>query len=225
MLDKICSSISDVVADIHDGASVMISGFGGAGLPTELIDALLDHGAKDLTIISNNAGSGGVGISKLVQADLVRKMICSFPRQPGSNAFDSKYREGKLELELVPQGTLAERIRAGGAGIGAFFTPTAAGTELAHGKEIRVINGVKQVLEYAIKADFALIKGNLADRWGNITYRGSARNFAPLMATAADCTIAQVNHVVRLGDLNPEHITTPGIFVKRVVLSGKPAHE
>lgn len=218
-MDKTLDSLEDALADIHDGATLMISGFGGAGLPFELIDALLAKGARDLTIISNNAGSKGQGIAKLVKNRRVRKVICSFPRQPGSDDFDVLYREGSIELELVPQGTLAERIRAGGAGVGAFFTPTGVGTELAAGKEVRNISGRDQVLEYALTADFALIKANSGDRWGNLTYRGTARNFGPVMATAARCTIAQVNHIVPLGDINPEHVVTPGIFVHRVVLA------
>lgn len=223
MINKIVPSLAEAVADIPNGASVMISGFGGAGLPTDLIDALVAQGAKDLTIISNNAGSGGVGISKLVLGGQVRKVVCSFPRQPGSNAFDDLYRAGKLELELVPQGTLAERIRAAGAGIGAFFTPTAVGTELAEGKEQRVINGVAHVLEYPIHADYALIKADTADRWGNLLYRRSGRNFGPLMATAAKCPIVQVRRIVPLGEMDPEAIITPGIYVKRVVLANKAA--
>jgi 3-oxoadipate CoA-transferase alpha subunit len=219
MLNKIVNSMQEAVAGVQHGATVMISGFGGAGLPLELLDALLEQGATDLTLISNNAGNKGTGIAKLVAAGRVRKVICSFPRQPGSDKFDELYRQGKLELELVPQGTLAERIRAGGAGIGAFFTPTAVGTDLAKGKEVREINGVLQVLEHALKADYALVKANLADRWGNLTYRGSARNFGPVMATAADCTVVQVNNLVQLGDLDPEHIVTPSVFVNRVVLS------
>ena len=207
------------MADIHDGATVMVSGFGGAGLPTALLDALAAQGARNLTIVSNNAGSGGVGISKLVLAKQVSKVICSFPRQPGSTAFDDLYRAGALALELVPQGTLAERIRAAGAGIGAFFTPTGAGTELAEGKECRTLNGVEQVLEYPIHADFALIKAHTGDRWGNLTYRRSGRNFGPMMATAARCTIAQVSHIAELGMIDPEAIITPGIYVKRVVLA------
>jgi 3-oxoadipate CoA-transferase alpha subunit len=209
--------MKDAVADIADGATIMVSGFGGAGLPTALLDALVEQGTKNLTIISNNAGSGGVGIARLVLAGQVRKVICSFPRQPGSTAFDDLYRAGKMELELVPQGTLAERIRAGGAGIGAFYTPTGAGTELAAGKESRVINGVPHVLEYPIHADYALIKAKLGDRWGNLTYHLSGRNFGPLMATAARCTIAQVRQVVELGGIDPEVIVTPGIYVNRVV--------
>ena len=220
MINKIVPSLAEAVAGIHDGAVVMISGFGGAGLPTDLIDALAAQGAKNLTIVSNNAGSRGVGISKLVLAGQVRKVICSFPRQPGSNAFDDMFRAGTLELELVPQGTLAERIRAAGAGIGAFYTPTAAGTELAAGKESRMLGGVPYLLEYPIHADFALIKANLADRWGNLTYRRSGRNFGPVMATAARCTIAQVSRIVELGEIDPEAVVTPGIYVQRVVSAG-----
>ncbi len=223
MINKIVPSLAEAVADIPDGASVMISGFGGAGLPTDLIDALVDQGAKNLTIISNNAGSGGVGISRLVLGGQVRKVVCSFPRQPGSNAFDDLYRAGKLELELVPQGTLAERIRAGGAGIGGFYTPTAVGTELAEGKETRVIHGVEHVLEHPLHADYALIKADTADRWGNLQYRRSGRNFGPLMATAARCAIVQVRQTVPLGDMDPETIITPGIYVQRVVLAQKAA--
>ena len=223
MIDKTVASLAQAVADIPDGASILISGFGGAGLPTALIDALVAQGAKDLTIISNNAGSGGTGISKLVLAGQVRKVICSFPRQPGSNAFDDLYRAGKLALELVPQGTLAERIRAGGTGIGGFFTPTGAGTELAEGKETRVIRGVEHVLEQPITADFALIKALTADRWGNLVYRRSGRNFGPLMATAARCAIVQVKQVVSLGGIDPEAVVTPGIYVQRVVLAQTPS--
>jgi 3-oxoadipate CoA-transferase alpha subunit len=221
MMDKTVPSLADAVRDIHDGASLMISGFGGAGLPAELIDAVLENGTKDLTIISNNAGNHGTGIAKLIKAGKVRKVVCSFPRQPGSEDFDEMYKEGKIELELVPQGTLAERIRAGGAGIGGFFTATGVGTELAAGKETRVISGVEQVLEYGLTADFALVKANLADRWGNLTYRGTARNFGPIMATAAVHSIAQVSQIVPLGDIPPEHVVTPGIYVERVVATGR----
>jgi len=217
MLDRTVDTLQQAVADIHDGASLMISGFGGAGMPMQLIDAVVERGVKNLTIISNNAGSHGIGIAKLIRTGQVSKVVCSFPRQAGSDDFDNAYRSGKLELELVPQGTLAERIRAGGAGVGAFFTPTAVGTDLANGKELRVINGVEQVLEYALTADFALIKANFADRWGNLTYRGTARNFAPIMASAARCTIVQASHIVPLGDIAPEDVVTPGIFVTRVV--------
>ena len=218
MINRIVGSTAEAVADIEDGSTILVSGFGGAGLPTSLLDALAAQGARNLTIVSNNAGSGGVGIAKLVLAGQVRKVVCSFPRQPGSTAFDDLFRAGKLELELVPQGTLAERIRAAGAGIGAFFTPTGAGTELAKGKESRILHGVEQVLEFPIHADYALIKAGCGDRWGNLTYRRSGRNFGPLMATAARCTIAQVRQIVELGDLDPENIITPGIYVKRVVL-------
>lgn len=219
MINKLFPGFAQAVADVPDGAVVMISGFGGAGLPTLLTDALVEQGARELTIVSNNAGSGGVGIAKLVSSGRVRKVICSFPRQPGSTAFDDLYRAGKLELELVPQGTLAERIRAGGAGIGGFFTPTGAGTELAQGKETRILDGVEQVFERPIRADFALIKADAADRWGNLTYRRSGRNFGPVMATAARCTIAQVRRFVELGELDPESVVTPGVYVKRVVVA------
>jgi len=195
----------------------MIGGFGTAGMPSELIDALIGHGARDLTIVNNNAGNGDIGLAALLKAKRVRKIICSFPRQTDSYVFDALYHAGEIELELVPQGNLAERIRAAGAGIGAFFTPTAYGTPLAEGKETRTINGRGYVLEYPIAADFALIKAEQGDRWGNLVYRKTARNFGPIMATAAKCTIAQVRKVVALGELDPEVIVTPGIFVQRVV--------
>ena len=220
MIQKIMPDVMEALHDIADGSTILISGFGGAGLPVFLLDALLDQGAKELTLASNNAGNQGVGIAKLVAAGRVKKMICSFPRQPESGAFDDLYRQGKIELELVPQGTLAERIRAGGAGIGGFFTPTGFGTDLAVGKECREIDGIDYVFEKAIKADFALIKADKGDRWGNLVYHGTGRNFGPIMATAARCTIAQVNEVVELGQLDPETVVTPGIFVKRVVLAG-----
>lgn len=220
MIQKIMPNVTEALRDIADGSTILISGFGGAGLPVFLLDALLEQGAKELTLASNNAGNQGVGIAKLVAAGRVKKMICSFPRQPESGAFDDLYRQGKIELELVPQGTLAERIRAGGAGIGGFFTPTGFGTDLAKGKECREIDGTNYVFEKAIKADYALIKADKGDRWGNLMYHGTGRNFGPIMATAARCTIAQVNQVVELGQLDPEHIVTPGIFVKRVVLVG-----
>ena len=220
MIQKIIPSAAEAVRDIPNGATILVSGFGDAGLPIYLLDALAEQGAKDLTVISNNAGNSGVGISKLIGLGQVRKMVCSFPRQPESGAFDGLYRDGKIELELVPQGTLAERIRAGGAGIGGFYTPTGYGTELAKGKDTRVIDGVNHIYEEAIKADYALIKAHKGDRWGNLTYHATGRNFGPVMATAARCTIAQVNKVVELGDLHPEVIVTPGIFVKRVVLLG-----
>ena len=221
MIDKIFPSVAQAMQDISDGSTILVSGFGGAGLPIYLLDALAEQGAKNLTIVSNNAGNSGIGIAKLISAGQVKKMICSFPRQPESGAFDDLYRAGKIELELVPQGTLAERIRAGGAGIGGFYTPTGFGTELANGKETRVINGVNHILENAIKADYALIKADKGDRWGNLTYHGTGRNFGPIMATAARCTIAQVNQLVDLGALDPENIVTPGIFIKRVVRVGE----
>ncbi len=221
MIQKMIPSMADAVRDIASGSTILVSGFGGAGSPMFLLDALAEQGAKDLTIISNNAGNSGIGISKLIARGQVKKMVCSFPRQPESGAFDDLYRAGKIELELVPQGTLAERIRAGGAGIGGFYTPTGFGTELALGKDTRVIDGVNHIFEFAIKADYALIKADKGDRWGNLTYHRTGRNFGPIMATAARCTIAQVNQVVELGDLDPEVIVTPGIFVKRVVLAGE----
>ena len=217
MIDKIVASLAAAVADVHDGATVMIGGFGPAGQPAELIDALIAQGARDLTIVNNNAGNGEVGLAALLKARRVRKVICSFPRQTDSYVFDALYRSGEVELELVPQGNLAERIRAAGAGIGGFFTPTGHGTLLAEGKETRVIDGRAYVLEYPIRADFALIKALAGDRWGNLIYRKTARNFGPIMAMAAKCAIAQVQRTVALGELDPEAIVTPGIFVQRVV--------
>jgi 3-oxoadipate CoA-transferase alpha subunit len=217
MIDKIVESAAAALADVKDGATVMIGGFGTAGLPDELIAALMDQGARDLVVVNNNAGNGDTGLAALLGAGRVRKIICSFPRQVDSWHFDKLYREGKIELELVPQGNLAERIRAAGAGIGAFFTPTGYGTILAEGKETREIDGRMQVLEYAIHADVALIKAERGDRWGNLTYRMTARNFGPIMATAARCTIATVHEVVELGALDPESVVTPGLFVQRVV--------
>ena len=205
------------VADVRDGATVMLGGFGNAGMPTALIEALIAQGARELTLVNNNAGNGDTGLAALLAAGRVRKIICSFPRQADSWHFDQLYRAGKLELELVPQGTLAERIRAAGAGVGAFFTPTAFGTRLAEGKETRRIGDRDYVLEYPIHADYALIKADRADRWGNLVYRKTARNFAPVMAAAAKCTIAQVRETVELGALDPEAIVTPGIYVQRVV--------
>ena len=217
MIDKIVSSAAAAVADIPDGATVMIGGFGTAGMPSELIDALIARGPRELTIVNNNAGNGDTGLAALLKARLVRKIVCSFPRQTDSHVFDALYRAGDIELELVPQGNLAERIRAAGAGIGAFFTPTGFGTLLAEGKETREIDGRNYVLEYPIRADFALIKALRGDRWGNLVYRKTARNFGPIMASAATCTIAQVREIVDLGDLDPEAVVTPGIFVRRVV--------
>jgi 3-oxoadipate CoA-transferase, alpha subunit len=217
MINKIVASAAAAVADVPDGATVMIGGFGTAGIPFELIDALIAHGAGNLTIVNNNAGNGDTGLAALLKARQVRKIVCSFPRQVDSWVFDGLYKAGDIELELVPQGNLAERIRAAGAGIGAFYTPTAYGTPLAEGKETRRIDGRDYVLEYPIRADFALIKALRADRWGNLVYRKTARNFGPIMATAAKCTIAQVSEIVSLGALDPEEIVTPGIFVARVV--------
>jgi len=217
MINKIVRSVAESLEDVPDGATVLIGGFGGAGQPAELIDGLIEQGAKDLTIVSNNAGNAEVGIAALLKTGRVRKIICSFPRQADSYVFDGLYRSGKLELELVPQGNLAERIRAAGAGIGAFFTPTGYGTELAKGKETREINGRMYVLEHPIHADVALVKAERGDRWGNLTYRKAARNFGPVMATAAKLTVAQVYETVDLGSLDPETIVTPGIYVKRVV--------
>jgi 3-oxoadipate CoA-transferase alpha subunit len=217
MISKVVNSISDAVSDIVDGATVMIGGFGRAGQPIELIEALLETGAKDLTVINNNAGNGNTGLAALVGAKRIRKIYCSFPRQVDSHIFDALYRKGEIELELVPQGNLAERIRAAGAGIGAFFTPTGFGTDLAKGKETREIDGRKYVLEYPIHADFALISAYKADRWGNLVFRKTSRNFGPIMAAAAKTTIAQVDHIVELGDLDPENVITPGIYVDRIV--------
>ena len=217
MIDKSSLSMQEAIAKIHDGATVLIGGFGTAGQPAELIDALIAHGAKDLTIVTNNAGNGDIGLAALLKAGQVKKIICSFPRQADSYVFDELYRAGKVELELVPQGNLAARIQAAGAGLGAIFTPTGFGTLLAEGKETREIAGKNYVLEYPICADFALIKAFKGDRWGNLVYNKTARNFGPIMATAAACTIAQVEEVLELGQLDPEHIVTPGIFVKHVV--------
>ncbi|MCX7283817.1 MAG: 3-oxoacid CoA-transferase subunit A [Novosphingobium sp.] len=223
MINKIVGSMAEAVADLKDGASIMISGFGDAGAPAELIEAVIAHGATDLTIISNNAGAGEVGIAALMKANRVRKVICSFPRQAASHHFDARYRAGEVELELVPQGNLAARIEAAGAGLGAIFTPTGFGTLLAEGKETREIDGRNYVLEYPIHADFALVKARAADRWGNLVYRKVARNFGPIMAMAAKTTIVQVSEIVELGDLDPEAIVTPGIFVNRVVLNSAAA--
>ena len=217
MIDKTYESLERAVADIHDGATVMIGGFGNAGMPSALIDALIAHGARELTIVNNNAGNGETGLAALLKAKRVRKIICSFPRQADSHHFDALYRAGEIELELTPQGNLAERIRAAGAGIGGFFSPTGYGTLLAEGKETRLIDGRHYVLEAPIHADFALIKALRGDRWGNLVYRKSARNFGPIMAMAAKVTVAQVQQVVALGELDPEVIVTPGIFVQRVV--------
>lgn len=221
MIDKTIASLEQAVAGIQDGATIMIGGFGNAGMPSALIEALIDQGARELTIVNNNAGNGETGLAALLKARRVSKIICSFPRQADSQVFDALYRAGELELELTPQGNLAERIRAAGAGIGGFFSPTGYGTMLAQGKETRTIDGRQYVLESPIHADFALIKAYRGDRWGNLVYRKTARNFGPIMAMAAKCAVAQVDEIVELGQLDPEHIVTPGIFVQRVVQASK----
>ncbi|WP_141585654.1 3-oxoacid CoA-transferase subunit A [Actinomadura sp. WMMA1423] len=214
---EILESVDEAVRGIEDGSTVLVGGFGFAGMPFDLIDGLIRQGAKDLTIVSNNAGNGDVGLAALLKTGRVRKVVCSFPRQSDSHVFDGLYRAGKIELEVVPQGNLAERMRAAGAGIGAFFCPTGVGTPLAEGKETRTIDGRVHVLEYPIKGDVALIGAHRADAMGNLVYRRTARNFGPVMATAATTTIAQVTDVVPVGDLDPEAVVTPGIFVDRVV--------
>jgi 3-oxoadipate CoA-transferase alpha subunit len=224
MINKIFDSLASAVKDVNDGATIMIGGFGTAGMPAELIDALIAQGARELTIVNNNAGNGDTGLAALLKARRVRKIVCSFPRQADSYVFDALYRAGDIELELVPQGNLAERIRAAGAGIGGFFTPTGYGTELAKGKETRVIDGKPYVLEMPLHADFALIKAYKGDRWGNLIYRKTARNFGPIMASAAKTAIVQVSEVVPLGALDPEEIVTPGIFVQRVIEVPQAAH-
>lgn len=225
MIDKTTASVREAVAGIHDGASVMISGFGEAGSPIELIHALIDQGAKGLTVISNNAGNGHVGLAALIEAGRVRKMICSFPKSSNSTVFTEKYRKGEIELELVPQGTLAARIQAGGSGVPAFFTPTGVGTILAEGKEEREFAGKRAILELALTADFALISANVADTYGNLTYRYSGRNFAPLMCMATRQTIVQARRIVAPGGIDPEIVITPSIFVQQVVEVPNPASE
>ncbi|MBH60973.1 MAG: 3-oxoadipate CoA-transferase [Alphaproteobacteria bacterium] len=225
MMNKITGSLDEAIADIHDGAVIHVGGFGLAGSPIDLLHALADKGTRDLTIVSNNAGVGRVGIARLLYNGQVRKIVCSFPRQQNSTVIDDLHREGKIELELVPQGTLAERIRAAGAGVGGFYTPTSVGTPLAEGKEHRVIDGKEYVLELPIHADFALIKAERGDRWGNLVYHKAQRNFGPPMCMAADTTIVQVRHVVDLGELDPEAIATPSIFVDRVVEVPDPLSE
>jgi len=225
MIDKIASSVAEALAGVDDGATVLIGGFGTAGIPLELIDGLIAQGAKDLTVVNNNAGNGDAGLAALLKAGRVRKIICSFPRQADSHVFDALYRSGRIELELVPQGNLAERIRAAGAGIGAFFCPTGYGTELAGDRETREIDGKHHVLEYPIHGDVALIKAERGDRWGNLVYRKAARNFGPVMAMAAKKTIATVHEIAALGTLDPEAIVTPGIFVHHVVRIDRVATE
>jgi 3-oxoadipate CoA-transferase alpha subunit len=217
MIDKIAASVADALSGVRDGSTVLIGGFGTAGIPNELIDGLIAQGAKDLTVVNNNAGNGDAGLAALLRTGRVRKIVCSFPRQADSHVFDGLYRSGKIELELVPQGNLAERIRAAGAGIGAFFTPTGFGTELAKGKETRQINGRHYVLEHPIYGDVALIKAERGDRWGNLMFRKAARNFGPVMAMAAKNTIASVHEIAELGELEPEAVVTPGIFVSKIV--------
>ncbi len=225
MINKIVPSVRDAVADIFDGATIHIGGFGEAGSPVELIHALIDQGARNLTIVSNNAGSGNVGLAALIENRQVSKIICSFPRTAISVVFPELYRRGEIELELVPQGTLAERIRAGGAGIPAFYTPASVNTSLADGKETRVFNGKTYVMEHGLKADFALVKCHAADKYGNLVYNKTARNFGPVMCMAAKTTIVQARKIVEVGQIDPECVITPGIFVKRVVEVANPADE
>ncbi|MBX6426506.1 MAG: 3-oxoacid CoA-transferase subunit A [Variibacter sp.] len=218
MIDKRVASLAEAVADVKDGSTVLCSGFGSVGEPVELIEALHAQGARDLVIVANNAGLGDTGLARLIGSGRVRKIICSFPRTADPHCFDEAYRAGKIELELVPQGTLSERIRAGGAGITAFYTRVSAGTDIAKGKEVRLFNGEPHVLEEAIRGDFAFIRAESADRWGNLVYRRAARNFNPVMACAAEVTVAQVARIVELGSIDPDHVHTPGIFVDRVVV-------
>ncbi len=225
MIDKRVASVAEAVADITDGATVLIGGFGEAGSPTELIHALIDRGARGLTVVNNNAGNGHIGLAALLEQRRVARMICTYPRSSHSEAFEELYRAGEVALEVVPQGTLAERLRAAGAGIGGFYTPTAVGTPLGEGKETRTIDGRDYVLEYPLHADFALIKAERADRWGNLTYRLAARNFGPLMCMAAETTIVQARSLAELGGIDPEAVVTPGIFVDRVVAVPEPMSE
>jgi 3-oxoadipate CoA-transferase alpha subunit len=215
---RVCQSVDEAVAGVEDGSTVLIGGFGMAGMPVDLIEAVIRQGATGLTVVSNNAGNGDTGLAALLAKDRVRRIVCSFPRQSDSWVFDSLYRSGRIELEVVPQGNLAERLRAAGAGIGAFFCPTGVGTPLARGKETRVIDGRTHVLEHPIRGDIALIKAHVADRMGNLVYRKTARNFGPVMATAAAITVVQVHNVVEPGGIDPEVVVTPGIYVDRVVV-------
>lgn len=217
MIDKFVRTMAEAMNGIQDGATILLGGFGAVGQPNQLLDGLIEQGATGLTVVANNAGTGHVGLARLMELGRVRKIICTFPRSTGSVVFEEMYRAGKLELEIVPQGTLAERMRAAGAGVGAFYTPTAYGTQLARGKESREIGGTMQVLEYALHGDVALVEAWQADRWGNLTFNKSGRNFNPVMATAAKLTIVQTQHVVELGTLDPEQVVTPGIFVDRVL--------
>ncbi|MBB3660145.1 3-oxoadipate CoA-transferase alpha subunit [Rhizobium sp. BK650] len=224
-MDKTAESLKEAVAVIRDGSTIMIGGFGGSGAPIELIHALIDSGPKNLTVINNNAGNGRIGIAAMIDAGMVKKMICSFPRSSDPRAFTDRYLAGEIELELVPQGTLAERIRAGGAGIPAFYTPTSFGTELAEGKPIAEFDGRRYVQERWLKADFAIVKAHVGDTYGNLTYNKAARNFNPLMCMAATQTIVQVSRIVRAGEIDPEQVVTPGIFVDRVVQVSNPQQE
>ncbi|MFC4501595.1 MULTISPECIES: 3-oxoacid CoA-transferase subunit A [Streptomyces] len=223
MTVQVCADADEAVTGIRDGSTVLVGGFGMAGMPVELIDALIRQGATELTVVSNNAGNGDTGLAALLAKGRVRRIVCSFPRQSDSWVFEQLYREGRIELEVVPQGTLAERMRAAGAGIGAFFSPTGAGTPLAEGKETREIHGRTYVLEYPIKGDVALIGAHRADRMGNLVYRKTARNFGPVMATAANTVVAQVREIVEVGAIDPEVVVTPSIYVDRVVQAGVPA--
>ncbi len=225
MINKIVKTVKEAVNEISNGSTVMISGFGEAGSPIELIHALIDHGSNDLTVVSNNTGSGHVGLAALIENKQVKKIICSFPRTANSTVFPELFHAGDIDLELVPQGTLAERIRAGGAGLPAFYTPTSINTPLAKGKETRMFNNQEYVLEYAIKADFALVKCESADRYGNLVYHATARNFGPIMCSASTTAIVQAKKIVKIGELDPEHIITPGIFVNKVVEVSNPMHE
>ena len=220
---QVCADADEAVAGVEDGATVLVGGFGMAGMPVELIDALIRQGASELTVVSNNAGNGDTGLAALLAKGRVRRIVCSFPRQSDSWVFDRLYREGRIELEVVPQGTLAERIRAAGAGIGAFFSPTGVGTPLAEGRETREIGGRTYVLEYPIRGDVALIGAHRADRMGNLVYRKTARNFGPVMATAATTVVAQVGEIVEVGAIDPEAVVTPSIYVDRIVGTGGPA--
>lgn len=217
MIDKIVRSMAEAMAGIRDGSTVLVGGFGAAGQPAALLDGLIEQGARDLTVVANNAGTGRTGLARLIELGRVRRVVCSFPRSSGSVVFEEVYRAGKLELEIVPQGTLAERLRAAGAGIPAFYTRTAVGTQLADGKEVRNIDGADYVMERALAGDVALVEAWQADRWGNLTYRRSGRNFNPVMATAGKLTIVQAQHIVALGEIDPEVVVTPGVFVNRVI--------
>ena len=225
MIDKRVETLETAVAGIGDGAVILIGGFGQVGNPTDLIHALIDQGAKDLTVVNNNAGNAHIGLAALIETGRVRKMICTYPRTTDSEVFTNLYREGKIELEIVPQGTLSERLRSAGAGIGGFYTATTIGTPLADGKEVKRIDGKDYVLEFPLSADFALVKAEIGDRWGNLTYYKAARNFGPLMCMAARTTIVQVRKFVDLGSINPEHVVTPGIFVDRIVEVAEPIDE